>query len=72
MSISQRLTYQEITNNQCWHEEGNRPGGSRSHAVVERLDPFPTQDPEQHHERVAKIFEIPARSLQNTQIELTN
>ena len=59
---SVNTTHNKIPYDNRWNEERNRSrwaGGP--HAVPERLDPFPAQHSEHHHERVPKVIEVPAR-----------
>ncbi len=56
-------TYHQVSNDDGGQEEGDADLGGDDHAVPHGLDPLPAQDPEDDHEAVHEVNEVPPRQF---------
>ena len=54
-----RVTYDEVSEYECWQEDGHTQLVCGAHAVPQGLNPLPAQHTEYHHECMEDVFEVP-------------
>ena len=58
-----RDSYDEVSDDDGGHEEGNAGGVTDEEAVPHHFDPLAAQHAEDHHKRVHKVGKVPARHI---------
>lgn len=60
----EQLSHHKISDDHCQQEEGNAMVATAVHTRPHRLNPLSAEHAKHYHERVQKVFEVPARNTE--------